>query len=273
MKIWWQSSSPIHRLHDYRNALGAQLEAVKRADTEIRISGVDNGSMDLHFNAVVALNNFGPGGVLNKILQAADAGYDAVAIGCFLDPAMQEARELVSIPVLGLGETSMLTACMFGQRFSGIAFHEKQSQYYDRRAFEYGLSSRHIPFGNLGMDFTRVQDGFARPGEMTERFMTEATRLSRLGAEVILAACATVNAIISRERIREVEGTLILDSNAVLLKSAESMAELHRSIGLESSRRLLYKGPEGGALAEWRKIYGLKPAAAEPAKAAGSLAA
>ena len=103
MKIWWQSSTPIHRLHDYRNALSAHLESVKRPDTEIHISGVDDGSMDLHFNAVVAMNSYGPGGVLNKIIQAADQGYDAVAIGCFLDPAMQEAREVVSIPVFGLG--------------------------------------------------------------------------------------------------------------------------------------------------------------------------
>ena len=101
MKIWWQSSTPIHRLDDYRNTLTKNLNELKRSDVEIHINGVDDGSMDLHYNAVVAVNNFGPGGVLNKIMQAADQGYDAVAIGCFLDPAMQEAREVVSIPVIG----------------------------------------------------------------------------------------------------------------------------------------------------------------------------
>ena len=122
MKIWWQSSTPIHRLHDYRNALTAHLDSVKRPDTEIHINGVDDGSMDLHYNAVVAINSYGPGGVLNKIMQAADQGYDAVAIGCFLDPAMQEAREVVPIPVMGLGEASMMAACMYGAKFSGVAF-------------------------------------------------------------------------------------------------------------------------------------------------------
>ena len=112
------------------------MNELKRSDVEIHINGVDDGSMDLHYNAVVAVNNFGPGGVLNKIMQAADQGYDAVAIGCFLDPAMQEAREVVSIPVIGLGETSMLMACMYGYKFSGIAFHAKQAQYYDRKAFD-----------------------------------------------------------------------------------------------------------------------------------------
>lgn len=255
MKIWWQSSTPIHRLHDYRNALAAHLNGIKRADTEVHINGVDNGSMDLHYNAVVAMNSYGAGGVLDKIMQAGDQGYDAVAIGCFLDPAMQEAREVVGIPVLGLGETSMLVACMLGHKFSGVAFHGKQSQYYDRKAFEYGLASRHIPFGNLGIDFNQVQTAFADPGQMKATFIAEARRLAAQGAEVILAACATVNAIIRRERIEEVDGALVLDCNAVLLKMAESMAELGRCAGVHASRRLLYQRPDAGPVQAWKDIY------------------
>lgn len=260
MKIWWQSSTPIHRLHDYRTTLAEHLSAVKRPETEVHINGVDDGSMDLHYNAVVAINSYGPGGVLNKIMQAADQNYDAVAIGCFLDPAMQEAREVVAIPVLGLGETSMLMACMFGHRFSGVAFHAKQSQYYDRKAFEYGLASRHIPFGDLGIDFNEVQQAFSSPGRMTDAFINEARRLARQGAEVILAACATVNAIIRREKIYEVDGALVLDCNAVLLKTAEGMAELARAVGLKSSQRLLYQRPPRGALEGWMKTYGFRSA-------------
>lgn len=258
MKIWWQSSTPIHRLHVYREALTAHLHAVKRPETAIDVNGVDNGSMDLHFNAVVAMNSYGAGGVLDKIIQAADRGYDAVAIGCFLDPAMQEAREMVPIPVLGLGETSMHIACMLGHKFSGIAFHAKQAQYYDRKAFEYGLASRHVPFGDLGIDFTEVQKGFSSPGAMRERFLAEARRLAGHGAEVILAACATVNAIIRQERISEVDGALVLDCNATLLKMTEAMAELKASLGSGASRRLLYQGPPRKSLDDWVRIYGFR---------------
>ncbi len=261
MKIWWQSSTPIHRLHDYRTTLTEHLTSVKRPDTQIDINGVDDGSMDLHYNAVVAVNSYGPGGVLNKIIQAADQGYDAVAIGCFLDPAMQEARELVSIPVLGLGETSMLMACMYGYKFSGVAFHNKQAQYYDRKAFEYGLASRHIPFGNLGIDFNEVQTAFTSPEKMTGTFIGVSRRLAAQGAEVILAACATVNAIIRREKIQEVDGALVMDCNAVLLKLAEAMAELAGSIGLRASQRLLYQRPDRRSLGEWMRTYGFRSSA------------
>jgi Asp/Glu/hydantoin racemase len=174
---------------------------------------------------------------------------------------MQEAREVLKIPVFGLGETSMLMACMYGHKFSGVAFHSKQSQYYDRKAFEYGLASRHVPFGDLGIDFNEVQTAFTSPGQMRERFIGEARRLAAQGAEVILAACATVNAIIRRENINEVDGALVLDCNAVLLKVTEAMAELSRMIGLGASQRLLYQRPQRAAVEDWMRIYNFR---AEP---------
>ncbi|MDO8596643.1 MAG: hypothetical protein Q7R45_08465, partial [Sulfuricaulis sp.] len=72
------------------------------------------------------------------------------------------------------------------------------------------------------------------------------------------AACATVNAIIRREKINEVDGALIMDCNAVLLKTAEGMADLSKSLGLIASRRLLYQGPERSALEDWMRIYNFR---------------
>jgi hypothetical protein len=96
---------------------------------------------------------------------------------------------------------------------------------------------------------------------MAETFIKECKRLAAEGAEVILAACATVNAIIRREKINEVDGALIMDCNAVLLKTAEGMADLYKSIGLHASRRLLYQGPEKKSLEDWRKLYNFRSSA------------
>lgn len=260
IRIWWQSSTPIAQPHmtDYRNALAAHLDSVRRPDAEVHINGVDGGSLDLHYNAVVALNAFQPGGILDKILQAERRGYDAVAIGCFLDPALHEARELVRIPVFGLGETSMLVACMFGARFSGVTFHDKQAQYYDRKAHEYGLRDRHVPFGSMKMDLTEVQKGFTDPAAMTGTFLAEAKRLAALGAEVILPACACVNSIVHQQKIAEVGGALVLDCNAILLKVAEGMADLAKRMGISASRRLLYAGPSSAELQTYLRTFGLR---------------
>lgn len=66
--------------------MAAHLGSVKRPDTEISINDVDDGSMDLHHNTIVAMSSLVPDSVLNKMIQAEAKGHNAIAIGCFLDP-------------------------------------------------------------------------------------------------------------------------------------------------------------------------------------------
>lgn len=260
MKIWWQSSTSIHtkELTDYREALTKHLNSVKRADTEISINGVDRGSLDLHFNFTVALNSFAPGGVLNKMVQADREGYDAAAIGCFLDPALQEAREITDIPIFGLAETSMHVACMLGTKFSGIAFSDKQAQYYDALAKRYGFGDRVVPFASLGIDLKEVQKGFSDSGWMMGLFRKCLKQLAGSGAEVILPACACVNTIVVNEKITEMEGMLVLDINALLLKVTEAMADFYKLTGARRSRRLLYQKPMKEDLKNILQLYNFK---------------
>ena len=150
MKIWWQSSTPIHRLHDYRTTLTAHLDSVKRPDTEIHINGVDNGSMDLHYNAIVAMNSFAPGGVLNKMIQAGEKGYDAIAIGCFLDPAMQEAREVVPIPVFGRRIPRQTVAVLRSQGFRVRVELPPYPIWRSRNRFQRGTKRIQQPGPNAG---------------------------------------------------------------------------------------------------------------------------
>jgi len=262
MKIWWQSSTAIHtkELTDYREALTKHLNSVKRDDTEISVNGVEKGSLDLHFNSTVALNSFAPGGVLDKLIQADRGDYDAAAIGCFLDPALQEARELTEIPIFGLAETSIHMACMLGNRFSGIAFCDKQAQYYDAVVQKYGLESRALPFASLGIDLEQVQKGFSDPTEMMDLFSKSIKKLSQAGAEVILPACGCVNTIVVREKITEMEGMLILDINALLLKITEAMSDFYKLTGLSRSRKLLYQKPTAKNIHEILEIYNFKSA-------------
>jgi len=260
MRIWWQSSTSIHtrELTDYREALTKHLNSVKREDTEISVNGVEKGSLDLHFNSTVALNSFAPGGVLDKLIQADREGYDAAAIGCFLDPALQEARELTDIPIFSLAETSIHMACMLGHRFSGIAFCDKQAQYYDAVVRKYGLESRAVPFASLGMDLEQVQKGFSDPTEIMDLFKKSIKKLSESGAEVILPACGCVNTIVVREKITEMEGMLILDINALLLKITEAMADFYKLTGVSRSRKLLYQKPTSENIKKILQIYHFK---------------
>jgi Asp/Glu/hydantoin racemase len=44
-----------------------------------------------------------------------------VIIAAFGDPGLIAARELFNIPIIGLGEAAMLSACLFGKKFSIIS--------------------------------------------------------------------------------------------------------------------------------------------------------
>ena len=70
------------------------------------------------------------------------SGYDAVAIGNILDPALREARSMVDIPVLGLGETSMLTSCMMGSTFSLVGVNPYFGGRFEENVAKYGLRER-----------------------------------------------------------------------------------------------------------------------------------
>lgn len=55
-----------------------------------------------------------------EAIKAERAGADAVIIDCMADPGVKAAREMLSVPVLGPGETSMHLAAMLGQRFGYV---------------------------------------------------------------------------------------------------------------------------------------------------------
>ena len=57
-----------------------------------------------------------------EILSERHADYDAAIVAAFGDPGIGAARELFDIPVVGLAEAGMLTACMLGGRFSIVTF-------------------------------------------------------------------------------------------------------------------------------------------------------
>lgn len=55
-------------------------------------------------------------GLLERFVKAEKEGYRAAIVGCFGDPALAAAREMVAIPVLGPGETALAVASTLGDK-------------------------------------------------------------------------------------------------------------------------------------------------------------
>src|ERR1700722_4748343 len=62
------------------------------------------------------------GAIALEMLAERHKEYDAAIIAAFGDPGLFGARELFDIPVVGMAEASMLTACMLGRRFALVTF-------------------------------------------------------------------------------------------------------------------------------------------------------
>jgi len=69
-------------------------------------------------------------------------GHDAVVIAAFGDPGLQAVREIMPIPVVGLTEAAVTTACMLGGRFSIVAISQRIQSWYRECVTAHGLADR-----------------------------------------------------------------------------------------------------------------------------------
>jgi Asp/Glu/hydantoin racemase len=71
-----------------------------------------------------------------------EARHDALVIAAFGDPGLAGIREAVDIPVLGLTESALMSACLLGSRFSIIAISRRITAWYRETVQANGLVDR-----------------------------------------------------------------------------------------------------------------------------------
>ena len=261
IRIAWQSSKPIHNFPAYSRALQDHARDIVAEGTTVEMRGVQFGPKTLDFRAFDFLNNFQ---LFESVVRAEREGFDAVAIGCFFDPVLDELREVVDIPVLSFAETSMLTACTLGRRF-GILTHAETmlAKYVEVLVERYGLEKRAGPMINFELPFEQLEEAMSgRPEECLRLTREAGERAVAGGAEVIILGCGLLNLVAMRNGLHEIAGAPILDASGCLMKSAEMMVTLRRVSKVKTSRVGLYAQPPRQMIEDVYKMYGLlQPAA------------
>ena len=69
-------------------------------------------------------------------------GFDAVCVDTMSDSGVAALRSVLSIPVVGPGRASMLTALMLGRRFSILTMWKKWDHLYQKTAKDLGLQTQ-----------------------------------------------------------------------------------------------------------------------------------
>lgn len=260
MKLWYQSLTRESAWPDYNRALQKMLDAAKSPDTQIHIQGIrQRGGIGDQFRYLEFIETIE---ILENARQAEKEGFDAFLIGNIADPGLRQAREAVKIPVLGLCETSVHTACYLGANFGVVTSNDKHRATIEENLARYRMDR--LLSGIRLMNVERLVDlnrGFVEPAaaeDLLTRFRTAADALVDAGAEVIIPGVGVVAALLGTHGIQSLaKGAIVLNGVTTLLKSGEMVVQLERLAGQRlTSRRAAYARPPENQMSELRAAYG-----------------
>ena len=241
IRIWHQSFTVLSDLGAYDAALKAHFKRVARPDTEIVMHGMRPGTYRSNYPGSdirhAALQHLHSIQFIEAGLQAERDGFDAYALSTLPDPALREIRSMLGIPVVGYGESAMLTSCLLGARFAVMVFISELTDLIAQNAQRYGLAERFAGVTDVGFRFNDVLQGFAEPAPLIERFREAARQRIAAGAEVIIPGEAPLCVLLASQGISSVDGVPVLDSLSCWIKHAEMLVDLKRQSGVERCQR------------------------------------
>lgn len=156
-----------------------------------------------------------------ELLAEHAAGCDAAIVAAFSDPGLLAARELLSIPVVGMAEAAMLTACMLGSRFAIVTFAAALVPWYEECVALNGLQGRCAGVHCLDEPFATIE---AVAEEKAERLVALCARAVAGGAEVCILGGAPLAGLAASAADRV--PVPLVDGVAAALCQAEVLARL-----------------------------------------------
>lgn len=242
MKILYQSYVNNALSEPYIRHLTAYLNRIKNEDTEIVI-----GEMDPPDDYAHGVMEYRCGyQALQKVYEAEENGYDAIILGHFQDPGLAEAKAIVDIPVLGLGETSMLHACQLAEKTALVTINPRFIPYHEEQILKYRLENRIIGVSALNFkpgEFTALFDDPDQIESTMDSLKEQALPLIERGAEMIIPAggipmlaCVQAGGVM-------IGDVPVLNGLSVILKQAEMAVQLRQLGEYKTSRAGRYLKP------------------------------
>jgi allantoin racemase len=212
--------------------LRSELEKIKRQDTHLTVICPDRGPEAIESALDEA---YATPPTLELVKQANREGYQAVILACFSDPALEPAKEISQIPVVGIEESTLHIAAMLGARFCVVTPSKHRIPAKRTHVHKHGLDYFLASIRSLDMS---VAETDANPEKTKKRVLEVAQKaVEEDGAEVIILGCAGMAGY--GEEIEKKLRVKVLDPSAVALKIAEAIADL----GLMHSKRALFATP------------------------------
>src|SRR4029450_1988286 len=143
----------------------------------------------------------------------------------FQDAGLGEARAAVDIPVLGLGETTLLHACTLGRKLGLVAINPALVAGHEDQVTRYGLRQRVVGVRTIDARIKDYMDAFVDPdtrARLHDSFVREreARALLADGADVIVPTGGIPMILFAAEPGAQVDGAPVVNGVAVVVKAA-----------------------------------------------------
>ncbi|UCH37762.1 MAG: aspartate/glutamate racemase family protein [Candidatus Bathyarchaeota archaeon] len=208
------------------------LKPYQRTDVELDVVNPERGPPGIesyYHKAIAAVETI-------KLTQHAEKNqYDAVIIACFSDPGLEGAREVVRIPVVGIGEASVLLAASLGHRFSIIAILKNSIPRAERLVGQLGLTPKLASVREIGMGVVEMEEAKEKGWQRILERCRSAITVD--DAEVIVLGCAGMSGL--AQKLQRELGVPVIDPTLAAYKIAEVLVDMD----LTHSKIALYKGP------------------------------
>lgn len=220
--------------------IGASLDKEVKASIgpDISIETIGFGS-DLPHLEYEVYEHIAVDQVIKLSLRAEKDGFDAIVIGCFYDPGLWIARELVNIPVLGVGQSTLHVASMLSAgRFSILVGRRKWIPKMSENACRYGFDAQIASWRIMNLT---VPDMLNKK-KTHKAILREAKQAVEQDlAEVVCLGCTGMSG--QAREAQKVLGVPVLDPALIGLKMAELCSVLWKQFGISHSKIGGYEAP------------------------------
>ncbi len=235
IKLWYQSYVDYEHGALYWDELKQHLDAIVDPGTEVDIKGIT--PHDNYAHPIVEFRCARE--VICNAVKAERAGYDAFIIGHFQDAGLYEARSVVDIPVLGMGEASMLYACQLGQQIGIVTINRRYIPWFHHQIGKYGLAKRVTGVDAMQFEPGQILAAFgsdARLQDVRRLFDEQAKPLVERGIDVLIPGGGIPMLLFSQLQSHRVQGAPVINGIPIVVKLAEMSVKLSRVNGLGVSR-------------------------------------
>lgn len=179
--------------------------------------------------------------IIEEILKGEKNGYSGAIVGCFGDPGIDEAREVVRIPVVGIGAAACHIACLLGDEISivttGARIQHKSLKLSEKHHHEFykdirrklqvqGLLDRVVSIrtymSSIDGSVASVDEGITDVNALLEQGRKA---IEEDGADVLVLGCALMMGV--ADKLQDDLGIPVVDSTWAAVKVTEMLISMN----------------------------------------------